>query len=115
MNIFLIKFLAFSALIVGKGIFLYKKPVTFDISKISTIYINRSDRIGDAFVSLSFIEGLLTYLSRYSNVHVVLLVSKQNRDIFKDISHRFPFVEISVLEKNIGANYTVNPFVLVAK
>jgi len=63
-----------------------KKPRTVDLKNLKTIYLNRSDRIGDAIISKPFIKLLVEWL-RQNDCHaeIIIIASQYNRFILSEL------------------------------
>lgn len=92
-HLFLLKLSSHFGVWLGTQIIRMKKPRTVDLKNLKTIYLNRSDRIGDAIISKPFIKLLVEWL-RQNGCHaeIVIIASQYNR---------FILIELEDTENNV--------------
>jgi hypothetical protein len=77
-----------------------KKPRTIDYKKLQTIYLNRSDRIGDAIISKPFIKLLVEWLrANGCDAEIIIIASQYNRSILASLEDTTNNVKIINEEK----------------
>ncbi len=85
-HLFLLKLSSHFGVWLGKCIIRMKKPRTVDYKNLKTIYLNRSDRIGDAIISKPFIKLLVEWLrTNGCNADIVIIASQYNRSILSSL------------------------------
>ncbi|MDD5376611.1 MAG: hypothetical protein PHH16_00675 [Candidatus Gracilibacteria bacterium] len=85
-HLFLLKLASRFGIWLGKCIIRMKKPRVVDYKNLETIYLNRSDRIGDAIISKPFIKLLIEWLrANGCSAEIVILASQYNRSILSSL------------------------------
>ena len=86
-HILLLKFSSHLGILLGKIIIWSKKERIVDTKKLQTIYLNRSDRLGDAIISKPFLKLLAEYIrSSEIKARIVIISSKYNHFILADLA-----------------------------
>lgn len=87
---------------IGFCIVRMKKPRTIDLGQLKTLYLNRSDRIGDAIISKPFIKLLITWLRMHGcTAEIVIIASKYNYFLLQDLEDKENNVRVLEEQKNI--------------
>lgn len=77
-----------------------KKPRVVDYRNLRTIYLNRSDRIGDAIISKPFIKLLIKWLrSNDCQAEIVIIASRYNRPILSELENLSDNIRITEEDK----------------
>lgn len=101
-HLFLLKIMSHFGVFLGKCIIRMKKPQTIDLKNLKTLYLNRSDRIGDAIISKPFIKLLIQWLRNNGcTAEIIILVSKYNRFILQDLENIKNHIYVMEESKNI--------------
>ncbi|MDP2103295.1 MAG: hypothetical protein Q8K26_00045, partial [Candidatus Gracilibacteria bacterium] len=104
-HLLLLKIASHIGVWLGMGIIWMKRPRTVDCKKLRTIYLNRSDRIGDAIISKPFIRLLIQWLrSNGCEAEIIILASVQNRFLLQDIEDTANSVRV-IEEPKLLADY----------
>ncbi len=99
-HLFLLKLSSHFGVWLGACIIRMKKPRIVDLKNLKTIYLNRSDRIGDAIISKPFIKLLVEWL-RQNGCHaeIIIIASQYNRFILSELEDTENNVKIISEEK----------------
>ena len=88
----------------GTWIVRMKPSRTVDFRNIKTLYLNRSDRIGDAIISKPFIKLLIEWLRENGcSAEVVIIASQYNRFILGVLENKDNHIRVIEEEKNLDA------------
>lgn len=103
-HLFLLKISSHFGVFLGKVIIGMKKPRTVDYRKLKTLYLNRSDRLGDAIISKPFIKLLIAWLrDNGCTAEIVIIASQYNRFLLQDLENLENGVRVIEEQKSVDA------------
>lgn len=86
----------------GACIIRLKEPKIMDPKQLKTLYLNRSDRIGDAIISKPFIRLLIAWLrANGCTADIVIIASRYNRFLLQDLENKEDSIYVIEEQKNI--------------
>lgn len=103
-HLFLLKIMSHFGVFLGKCIVRMKPSRTVDFRNINTLYLNRSDRLGDAIISKPFIKLLIEWLRKNGcSAKIIIIASQYNRFVLGDLENDTNNIRVIEEEKNLDA------------